>query len=208
MRPWLRVCIAGFLGAIAMFLWASIAHLATPLASIGVGEIDREAPLLQQMHSTLGAGAGLYVFPRMAGQDEDAMKAYAASLKANPSGLLVYHPPGASMLETSQLATEFLGELVQCLIVAVLLAWAAIAGYWLRIGFVGLIGAAAALTTNLSYWNWYGFPGSYTLAFAGIEWLGYIAAGLVIAAVLPRNIPDGLWRVTETELAITVSNGP
>jgi hypothetical protein len=79
-----------------------------------------------------------------------------------------------------------------------LLAWAAINGYRKRVGFIALIGAGAALTTNLSYWNWYSFPGSYTLAYGGIEWLGYIAAALVIAAVLPRNIERGLWGMDET----------
>ena len=204
MRPWLRVCIAGFLGGVAMFLWASIAHLATPLASTGIGQIGHETALLREMRTALGDQSGLYLYPQMNGQGDAAMKAYGAKLRTGPSGLLVYHPPGAPMLTSAQLVTEFLGELAQALIAAVLLVWAAIAGYWLRVGFVGL---AAVLTTNLSYWNWYGFPGSYTLAYAGTEWIGYIAAALVIAAVLPRNIPDGLWRVSETELAISISNG-
>jgi len=26
-------------------------------------------------------------------------------------------------------------------------------------------GILAAITTNLSYWNWYGFPGAYTASF-------------------------------------------
>lgn len=207
MRPWLRVCTAGFLGAVAMFLWASIAHLATPLASTGIAQIGHETALLKQMQTALGDQAGFYIFPHMRGQGEAARDAYAASLKTSPSGLLIYRPPGSSMRTTPQLATEFLSELAQSVIAAVLLAWAAIAGYWLRVGFVGLVGAAAVLTTNLSYWNWYGFPGDYTLVYAGTEWLGYIAAGLVIAAVLPRNIPDGLWRVSETELAISIRNG-
>ncbi len=207
MRPWLRVCIAGFLGGVAMFLWASIAHLATPLASTGIGQIGHETALLKEMRTALGDQSGLYLYPQMNGQGDAATKAYEAKLRTSPSGVLIYHPPGASMLTSAQIVTEFLGEFAQALIVAVLLAWAAIAGYWSRVGFVGLVGLAAVLTTNLSYWNWYGFPGGYALAYAGTEWIGYIAAALVIAAVLPRNIPDGLWRVSETELAISISNG-
>jgi hypothetical protein len=42
----------------------------------------------------------------------------------------------------------------------------------------------AAITTNLPYWNWYGFPTSYTTAYMSIEFVGYLVAGLVVAAVL------------------------
>lgn len=207
MRPWIRVVIAGGLGGIAMFFWATFAHLATPLATTGISQIPHEGPLLARMHTTLGRAHGLYLFPRMTVQGTDAMTAYQAKRMRGPSGLLVYHPPGTPAMEASQLVTEFASEFVQCLIAAVLLAWAAVIGYWRRVGFVALVGAAAALTTNLSYWNWYGFPGRYTLAYGAIELLGYVAAGLVIAAVLPRNITNGLWRISETRIDVAVSQG-
>lgn len=203
MRPWIRVGIAGFLGAVAMFFWASIAHLATPLGSIGVSQISHEDSVLAPMHAALGERSGFYLFPGTKGEGAAAMKTYAAKLATHPSGLLVYHPPGASMMRAGQLAGEFLSELVQALIAATLLAWAAVSGYWLRVSFVTLVGIAAGITTNISYWNWYGFPADYTAAYAGTEIAGYIAAALVIAAVLPRNIPNGLWRVRETEIAVT-----
>ena len=206
MRPWIRVSIAGLLGAVAMFLWASIAHLATPLGSIGISRIPEGESLLAPMHATLGETPGLYFFPRSEGQSAEAMKAYAAKLATQPSGFILYHPPGASSPVTRQLVAEFASELVQSLIAAALLAWAAIAGYWLRVGFVSLIGVAAGITTNLSYWNWYGFPTNYTTSYTGTEIAGYLAAGLVIAAVLPRNIPNGLWRVRETEITVAIGD--
>jgi hypothetical protein len=206
MRPWIRIAIAGVLGGIAMFFWASLAHLATPLASVGISRIPNEQAVLRPMHTAMGETSGLYLFPWMDGQGGDAMKAYEAKLAAQPSGLLIYHPPGASSLEASQLVTEFASELIQSLIAAALLAWAAISGYWLRVGFVSLIGVAAGITTNISYWNWYGFPSDYTAVYGGIEIVGYVAAGLVIAAVLPRNIPNGLWRVTKTEVSVAIGD--
>ncbi len=202
MQPWIRVGIAGLLGGVAMFFWASVAHLATPLAATGIGALPREAAVLAPMQATLGDRSGFYVFPWMDGRGAEANRAYQAKRARLPSGLLVYHPPGTPMMETRQLIVEFAGEVLQCLIAASLLAWAAVRGYWLRVGFVTLLGAAAALATNLSYWNWYGFPGSYTLAYGGIEWAGYVAAGLVIGAILPRDIRNGLWRTTAPELPI------
>ena len=71
MRPWLRVCIAGFLGGVAMFLWASIAHLATPLASTGIGQIGHETALLKEMRTALGdqTEAALHVVALKGGVD-------------------------------------------------------------------------------------------------------------------------------------------
>ena len=206
MRPWIRVSIAGLLGAVAMFFWASIAHLATPLGAIGISQLPKDEAVLAPMHAILGERPGLYFFPRSEGQSSEAMKAYAAKLAVQPSGFIVYHPPGASSLTTRQLVVEFASELVQSLIAAALLAWAAIAGYWLRVGFVSLIGVAAGIATNLSYWNWYGFPANYTAAYAGVEIAGYAAAALVIAAVLPRNIRNGLWRVSETQINLALGD--
>jgi hypothetical protein len=55
------------------------------------------------------------------------------------------------------------------------------------LGFVTLIGVAAAITTNVSYWIWYGFPADYSLVAVFIELLDYIAAGLAIAWWLGRK---------------------
>jgi len=79
---------------------------------------------------------------------------------------------------------EYAKELVQSLLVATLLSFALLATYWSRVGFVVAVGAISTMTTNLSYWNWYAFPTSYTLANMTIEVAGFLAAGLVIAALM------------------------
>ena len=48
-------------------------------------------------------------------------------------------------------------------------------------------GIAATITTNVSYWLWYGFPLDYTLAALVTEAIGYFAAGLAIAWWLGRK---------------------
>jgi hypothetical protein len=51
---------------------------------------------------------------------------------------------------------------------------------------VSLVGVAASITTNVSYWNWYGFPTNYSLAYSLIQLVGYVVAGFVIAAIIPK----------------------
>jgi len=69
-----------------------------------------------------------------------------------------------------------------------LMARAGLESYAARAGFALGCGLLAAIATNVSYWNWYGFPGSYTLSYAGVEVAGMLAAGLVAAKVLGRPV--------------------
>ncbi len=55
-----------------------------------------------------------------------------------------------------------------------------------RIGFITLIGLLASLATNVSYWNWYGFPASYTLSYMSTQIVGFLVAGAVASLIL-RN---------------------
>jgi hypothetical protein len=189
-----RILLAGVLGSIAMFLWSSLAHTVLPLGQVGVSEIPNESPVLSALQASLGQTTGLYFYPGFGvpvnaprEQRHAAMRDYGTKLASNPSGILIYHPPGAKALSPGQLGTEYLTELLECLLVAFLVACAGLASYGARLGFVTVAGIMAAITTNLPYWNWYGFPTNYTVAYAFTQIVGYIVAGLVIAAIL-KNV--------------------
>ena len=125
-------------------------------------------------------------------QEHAAMQHYGEKLAGNPSGLLIYHPPGAKALTPGQLATEFLTELLEALIVVFLLAHTRLTTFGSRVGFVTLVGVLAAITTNISYWNWYGFPANYTAAYMTIEMVGYLVVGIVAALVMKNSAPKTL----------------
>lgn len=183
----MRIVLAGVLGGIAMFVWMSIAHMATPLAYAGISKIDNEAAVSTALTKAIPK-SGLFFFPWADPKDPDAMKKQDALRKTGPSGILIYHPPGHVIAMGPLLLHEFLKELAQSLIAAFLLSLTVLASYFARAGFVTLIGVFAALGADTSYFIWYGFPLSYTLAQIVIEVVGALAAGLVIAAVMkPRR---------------------
>jgi hypothetical protein len=193
-----RILLAGVLGGIAMFLWSFVAHTVLPLGSIGFQEIPNEAPVLSAMQASLGQTSGLYIFPGLgagpnptAAERNAAMKDYEPKLAANPSGLLLYHPPGAKGITPGRLGTELLTEIVETLLAALLLAQTRLQSYASRVGFIVLVGVVAAITTNLPYWNWYGFPGNYTAAYMTMQIIAYLVAGLVGAAVVKSREPLG-----------------
>lgn len=183
-----RILIAGILGGLAMYIWSTVAHVALPLGQVGFSQMPNEAAVLSAAQISNGAKDGLYFFPWVDPKDPQMMEKEAAAMKANPSGLLLYHPPGHGMSDMAgPMIAEFVKELVQALIAAFLVSLAVVGSYWGRVGFVTLIGVAAAITTNISYWIWYGFPADYSLAAVFIELMDYVAAGLAIAWWLGRK---------------------
>src|SRR5271165_6407089 len=178
----MRILLAGLLGGVVMFIWASVAHLATPLASAGLEQMPNEASTISTLHAALGDRPGLYFFPAIAGSDSKAMKDQQAKMQLGPSGLLAYQPPGSAGVSPRQLVVEFALEIGESLLATVVIV--AAAGIPRRLGLAVAVGLIAAVSTNISYWNWYGFSWDYTLANAFTEFMKFVLAGAAITAFL------------------------
>ena len=192
----MRILLAGILGGIVMFIWTSIAHMVLPLGEAGINEIPNESAVLGVMQSSIGDKAGLYIFPglgvgKSATREEksEAMKQMQQRIAANPSGILMYHPPGRPFAFGKALAIEFSTEVLQAILVVWLLAQTRIGSLGGRVGFVLIAGILAVITTNVSYWNWYGFPGVYTASYMLIEIVGFVLVGIVAGLVLRKRGP-------------------
>jgi hypothetical protein len=122
-------------------------------------------------------------------QKRAAMDQYGQMLAASPSGILIYHPAGAQSMTAGQLGTEFLTELMEALLAVILLSQTRLTSFASRMGFVLGAGVLAMIATNVSYWNWYGFPASYTAAYMATGIVGFLCVGLVAAAVMKQWVP-------------------
>jgi hypothetical protein len=190
----MKILLAGILGAVAMFIWTAIAHMALPLGEAGVGEIPNESAVLSTMQSNIADQTGLYVFPGLgigknASRQEksEAMKHMNEKMAANPSGILMYHAPGRPFAFSKALGIEFAAELLEAILVLFLLAQTRIASFVGRVGFVLVAGILAAIATNVSYWNWYGFPTVYIASYMLIQIVGFLCVGIVAALVLRKT---------------------
>jgi hypothetical protein len=189
-----RILFAGVLGAVAMFVWTSLAHMALPLGEAGVQNTMNDESLLSELKSTVKNKDGLYIYPSMGlapdathEQRSEAMKSYEGKLAKNPSGFFIYHPAGSRPMNMGKFLTvEFITELVEALLAVWLLAQTRIFTFGGRVGFVTAVGIIAAIATNVSYWNWWGFPGSYTAAYITIKLVGYFLVGIVAAIMFRR----------------------
>jgi len=192
----MKILLTIILGGIVMFIWTSIAHMALPLGETGVRELPSEPAVLSAMQSNIGEQTGLYIFPgpgvgKNATREEknEAMKHMSEKMAANPSGILMYHAPGRPFEFGKLLGIEFGTELLEVILIVFLLAQTRIVSFAGRIGFVLVAGILAAIATNVSYWNWYGFPGAYTASYMLIQIVGFFLVGVVAALVLPKRTP-------------------
>jgi len=192
-----RIFVAGILGGIAMFIWTSIAHMALPLGEAGIREIPNEHSTLAPLQRTIGDQSGLYLFPGLGlgqnatrAQRKDAMQHMAEKYASSPSGLLVYHAPGRPLTFGKLLAVEFATELLAAVLAVWLLAQTQLVTFGSRVGFILVVGTVAAIATNISYWNWYGFPTIYTVSYMLIQIVGFLCVGLVAALTLRKSPPQ------------------
>jgi hypothetical protein len=163
-----------------------------PLGEAGIGEIPNEVAVLSAMQSNIGDQAGLYIFPGLgvgknASRQErnEAMKQMAAKAATGPSGLLMYHPT-RQFTFGKWMGIEFGTELLTAILAVFLLTQTRIRSFAGRVGFVFVVGILAAIATNVSYWNWYGFPGTYVASYMLVMIIGFLCVGIVAALVL-RN---------------------
>jgi hypothetical protein len=188
----MKVFLAGIFGGIAMFIWTSIAHLMLPVGEAGIGEVPNESAVLSALQSNIGDQTGLYIFPGLgigknATREEknEAMKQIAAKAASGPSGILMYHPTRAFTFG-KWMGIEFGTDYWKRFWLCSLLAQTRIASFAGRVGFVFVAGIVAAIATNVSLWNWYGFPSVYIGSYMLIQIVGFLCVGIVAALVLRK----------------------
>ena len=105
-----RIILAGVLGAVAMFVWTAIAHMALPLGEAGVQNTMNDDALLAALKSTVNDKDGFYIYPSMGlgpdathAQRSEAMKSFEAKLEKNPSGFFIYHPAGSRPMNMAKI---------------------------------------------------------------------------------------------------------
>jgi hypothetical protein len=181
--------LAGVLGGLAFFFWSFVAHDVLPLGKAGIKEIPNEPIVLAAMKANMPEN-GLYLLPGLGvpenatrAQQAAAMEARMHKVETGPSGFLAYHP-SLQFSFGKALAVELVTNMFQVFLAVLLLGQTRIVNFVGRWRFITIAGLLAAISTNISYWNWYGFPGNYTLAYIATVAMGFVFAGLVAAAIV------------------------
>ncbi len=184
-----RILLGGILAGVTYFVWGALSHMALGLGEVGIRSIPNETVVMAPMRENIRQ-AGFYFFPGMeqaAGASDEQKKAstrqWEEKIRQGPWGVLIYHPTGAEPISLTQLGGELASNIAMAVIAAFLLArvFAGVSGLLARAGMTALLGAISSLDVHFSYWNWYGFPASFSLAAATDALVGWFLAGLVLA---------------------------
>ena len=181
----MRILLAGIAGGFILFFWGAFSHTVLSLGETGVKSMPNEGPVMTAMKSNIPE-PGLYYYPGMEGghaATEAEQAAWTEKYKAGPNGILIYHPTGGDPMPPTMLLTELVSNILACILAAFVISLTALSfvGRMLTAALFGLI---AWLSVDVSYWNWYGFPTNYIAAQAVDQVVGWLLAGVGIAALV------------------------
>lgn len=173
--PARRITIAALVGGLILFVWGAVAWMVIPLRMSSIKQLPNEKQMLASLQQQ---SAGVYFFP-----------AKLDFGTVGPSGLLIYSP-AAEGLTPGQLARSFVMNVIAAFAVAWLLARASASlSFGARVAFVTIAGGVVvSLIADLQNWNWYAYPIDYTLASIADHLVGWLLAGLALAAIV-RRVP-------------------
>lgn len=180
-----KILVGAIVGGIVAFLWSTIIHVVLPIGEAGIKVLPEEAAVVSAMRGAIYE-PGLYFFPGMDMSHHPTpaeQEAWEAKYRSGPRGILVYHPEGAAPMAPGYLLTEVGSDLFAALIASFLLSHV-VAGFGRRVLLTGALGLFAWLVMSVSHWNWYGFPGSFVMAEATDQVVGWLLAGLALAAIV------------------------
>jgi len=187
-----RILIAGILGGIVMFIWNFVAHDLLPLGEMGVRIMTNEDAVTSALQTNLGDTSGFYIFPSggltpgaAAEQKKAAMQKAEEQMAAGAAGVLIYRPKRIFNFP-KRLIIQFATDVAEALLAVFLLAQTGINGFGGKVGFVLTAGILAAITTNIPYANWYGFPKDFTLGQMITQILGFLLVGIVAALLVKK----------------------
>ena len=177
-----RILLAAVLGGFVLFLWGGMAHMVLSLGQVGIQNLPQQQAVMDTLKATVPQ-SGFYFFPQV-----DAAGKVAPEKAGGPYGIMIYHASGAGGAMTGQLVNECILNIVMAGFAAFLLSLATVlTGYAARVGFVTLLGLVVGLMTNVQYWNWYGFPLSYTVVGVVDDIIGFLLVGLIAAALVKSS---------------------
>jgi hypothetical protein len=90
-------------------------------------------------------------------------------------------PQGTEMNMGKQMAIGAITQIIGAFLVLMLLGQTSGLTYWGKVGFLSLVGLIIGLVGHAPYWNWFGFPSSYTIVTILDILIGWTLAGLAVA---------------------------
>jgi hypothetical protein len=194
-----RILIATLVGGIVTFAWGAVSHMLTPLGHMGIKSlpVQQDQMIMNALNFSL-KDRGFYMFPpfdekacaalpkeEKTKAEEDFKKRYSAG----PRGVVIFDPqPNVDAMGPKMLGAEAASNIVAAFFLTCIIALAQ--GGMMRGAIIGAAaGLFAALSIDVSYWNWYRFPMELAVAGTLEQSIGGLLTGMVCGLILGRTKP-------------------
>jgi hypothetical protein len=181
-----NILIAGIVGGIMLFVWGFLVNVVIPLHTPSLHSMPNEDAVVDLLRSTLST-PGVYVFPAMPTDNQKtSMDTYTQKYTRGPLGMIIYYPHGADPIMPSQMIIGLIISIISSFFAAWFLSrsTAAASPYLTRVIYLGMLGVFVSFFVYLSSWNWFFYPLDHTTANIADSILGWLFAGLGIAAII------------------------
>jgi hypothetical protein len=184
-----QILLATLAGGSIVFVLAALQNAAFPAGE--PRSIPSESAILPVLRNSIPQ-PGIYYFPggtlerTMSKEERRATQAeHERRFREGPTGILVIRAGGVGFHFGRRLAVQLALSLLAALAAATILATTASATtYATRLAIVTLLGAFAFLHIEPQYWNWYGFPATYTIVRVAGGVASWVIAGSAMAAIV------------------------
>lgn len=176
-----RIILAGFLGAVVLFIWGFLSWAVLPWNEQSIHTLPNEDAVLTVLKSQ-NLENGLYRIPGHKDNSEASKKAAYEKMKTGPMAMIHYSNDGMDM--PGYMLKGFIILFLAAVAAASLLgklSWSLASKYGARVRYVMMLGIFLVIAGRLSDWAWYGASTSFILTVAINDIIGWTLAGLVIA---------------------------
>jgi len=199
-----QIIIGGFVCMLLVTAWQWVSLTVMPWHQ-GIRQRISEEPRVVEFLRERTGMPGVYVFPAppapptsqsdrpTAGEltaYEQSLAAYADQRRTGAVGMIFYHPSGVQTNIFSRLQHALAVNMLTAAAAGVILymSLGVARRYWQRAGVVVMLSVFGGLAAYGPMFIWHEFPRSYILALGWDLVLGWLVAGLVLAAIItPRS---------------------
>ena len=118
------------------------------------------------------------------------MEAWSAQHKAGPIGLLMYRAEGADPMDIMVRLRGYCIYFVGSLLLSCVMMAAQLRSFALRLAFVIIAAAFAAMVCHVAIWNWMMFPDKWAIAMTIDTIIGWTIAAFSQSKLLPTMRPS------------------
>lgn len=188
----------GVLGGLVLFAWGMISYMLLPWHAATLEQFKDEQAVAQVLAAN-AVGSGVYLLPNPHRHDPVLTAEQRKAAAEDRVARMMQGPfmfAAVSMQGARDMGAALLLNLVVNMVSAGLVLWLLMQtsglSYRRRVGFVAMVGLAAAMIVHGPYWIWWGFSTLFTLVEFADPLIGWFFVGLVLARLAPAPASAGV----------------